>query len=421
MRPNDGLLRRTRQRGFTLLEVIGALAVSSFALASFVYLADDAVEDTRARTLANYLSELNAGATRFLNANYSEFMRPQSGVAVQAGEVRVFDLNEAAVVSFFPAGFSRRSPYGHTACIAVSRTGNEVEAYALAAGATTPIPQKNLRMVAANAGPNMAWMNQGGATAVSGVWNRAAAQMNGLATNGCRSTTIPTALVPLQQNDFVSQLTRHGVGTTTGAPPSAYLYRDRVQNRPDLNQMLTDLNMGGNSITNTAVVSAATVTATNVIGSEVTGSTVTASRLSATTATFAWGSGRVTIGETGLSVLNAANSQVASLGTNGIVRGTALTIDGTATVGGACNSSTDGGFKLDAASRDLLSCTNQKWQSVSSPLSRCSVCVEVDFTDLGYRQASCAKLDGTPNGGVPFGLGKMTNNDNMRVYVTCSA
>jgi microcystin-dependent protein len=256
-----------RSLGLSLLEIVGGLAISSMALAGFASMANESAEEMRATMVANYLSEFNAGATRFLNANYNDMADATNAVQfIAPGTWRVFNATQLA--QWLPVGFAAASPLGAAPCLVIEGLVREpsgaivpgtgaVRAFTVArttAGRT--IGQRFLASIGAQSGPNTGggWVMGvplGAARSISNSWALTAAERTAISNAGlaCNGGGI-------QDNDLITAMTVQGIGVLPGAVTNSYLYRNEVPGFPELNRMNVHLNMGTFSINNANTVTA---------------------------------------------------------------------------------------------------------------------------------------------------------------------
>lgn len=225
------------QRGFTMIEVLSALAIGAMMMIGLSALIDNSLEDTKAEQAAHYQSQVGAAAGKYISERYLELV----GATTPADPVPI-SLAALRADGYLPAGFQDTNAWGQTPCVLVLRrtitkpdgsTAEHLDALIVTEGGT-PIPDRIAPFVAANAGQggghlvteagNLVARGAFGATVVTG-----AALGNFLKTS-CTGTIAGTG-------HLASTLFYDGPGRLT----TDFLYRDAVPNQPELNRMTTPL------------------------------------------------------------------------------------------------------------------------------------------------------------------------------------
>lgn len=227
-----------RQRGVTILETLGAIAITSLLVLGLTSMVDSSMEDLKGQQTAFHQSQVARAAERYMRVNYDTLITATTG-----GKVEPVTMQELKNGRFLPASFSNTNNYNQTPCVLVRQinagAGNPPQLQALVASyGGQKIPDRILAMVALQAGEgggyisDRDWKNARGAT-----WNMATTNYRNIACNGT------TVLRDDQANDggrLASALFHDGSSEST----ADFLYRNAVNGRPELNRMNTAIRFG---------------------------------------------------------------------------------------------------------------------------------------------------------------------------------
>lgn len=140
--------RQCQQRGFSLLEILAALALGMLMMISLTAMVDTTLQDTKGQQTAQYQAQFTAAALRYLNDNVGAL---QTSVSATGG---TFAVNLATLKpAYLPAAFAPKNAYGQEPCLLVrgTATPNQLDALVVTEGGDI-IPPKDIGYVAANAG-----------------------------------------------------------------------------------------------------------------------------------------------------------------------------------------------------------------------------------------------------------------------------
>ncbi|HYD61621.1 MAG TPA: shufflon system plasmid conjugative transfer pilus tip adhesin PilV [Noviherbaspirillum sp.] len=225
---------KTRQRGTTIIEILGAVAVGSLMLVGLTSMIDRSLEDTRGQQAALHQARIADAARKYISANYT----PLKDTANQPHIVVAVPVANLITQNFLPAGFSATNNYNQTTCILVRQPvllSGKLEALVVTTGGT-PIEDRHIRMIAANAGEGGGYIAAAAPTTAQGAsWSTDTAAYVGVECgNGGPIVLSGTAS---DAGHLVSNLFYDGPGFTD------FLYRYEIDGRPDLNKMHTPIKM----------------------------------------------------------------------------------------------------------------------------------------------------------------------------------
>lgn len=146
---NKSVQRQFQQRGFSLLEILAALALGMLMMASLTAMVDTTLQDTKGQQTAQYQAQFTAAALRYLNDNAGTL---QTSVSASPGSTIAVNLATLKPV-YLPAAFAPKNAYGQEPCLLVrgTATPNQFDALVVTEGGDG-IPPKDIGYVAANAG-----------------------------------------------------------------------------------------------------------------------------------------------------------------------------------------------------------------------------------------------------------------------------
>lgn len=224
-----------RQRGFSLLEMLGALAIASALLIGLVSMMDNSLEDMKGQQAAAYQAQLTTAVRRYIAANHATLT---GSIPVGfGGNATVVTVNTLRTDGFLPVGFLDLNIYRQQGCALIRQpVAGQIDALVVTTGGT-PIGDKDIAAVAANAGQGSGYIAASNPATVMGAsWS--------LATTNYRNVICAggTALTggPADAGHLVSRVFQNG---DTRAD---FLYRDDV-GVPALNTMNTPILLAGDA------------------------------------------------------------------------------------------------------------------------------------------------------------------------------
>lgn len=230
--------RPVRSRGFTLIEVLGALAIVALISIGAAAMIQGALEDTRGHHAGQHQAKVVEAAERYVRQNYAALVGMTAAAPVAVPLTTLADL--------LPTGFMPTNAFGQTPCLRVMQpVSGRLNALVVAEGGLS-IPTRDLAYVAAQAGPGGGQITATDPAVAQGAFGswRVDTATYGAAACGPESGGPAT-------NRLASAMFFDGPMTGTD-----FLYRGEVPGHPELNQLDVPLGMGG-----TAVVAEDTSTA----------------------------------------------------------------------------------------------------------------------------------------------------------------
>lgn len=218
---------RGLNRGFTLIEMLGVLAVGALMTLGVVAMIDSTLEDSKGQQAALYQSQITAAAIKYINANYATL---QAEASASPPAMRNVDALKAA--GFLSSNFNATNPYGQTPCILVQASPPALLNALVVTEGGTDIATKELAYVAANAGQGGGYISSSNPTVAQGAFNSWSMPLAGYISGHCSSAAAGA-------NHLASAVFFSGPGQLS----TDFVYRASVPGRPDLNQMTTPLNM----------------------------------------------------------------------------------------------------------------------------------------------------------------------------------
>lgn len=225
---------KRHQRGITLIDTLGALAVGAMVLGGLVAMIDSTMEDMEGQHAARYQSQVVHAARRYISANY-EGLRTQTA----GGVVAPVSIGMLKAQNFLPGGFGTQNAYSHTPCVLVrQRLGDgRLDALVVSSGGEG-IADRIIPSVAASAGPGNGFITLNNPTTARGSsWNLDTTPYRGVACPGGTGPVLTGTAA--DGGHLASNVFYDGPGQLS----TDFLYRDAVPGRPELNRMRTPLHM----------------------------------------------------------------------------------------------------------------------------------------------------------------------------------
>ncbi|WP_321816641.1 MULTISPECIES: shufflon system plasmid conjugative transfer pilus tip adhesin PilV [unclassified Paraburkholderia] len=215
--------RAARQRGFTMIEMLVALALAAIMIAGFAAMLNDTLDDTRAQQAALYQQQMTQAATQLVRQNYAAL----AAAATTATPVVIGLKNTPYVLSsWLPDGVGATNPYGQTPCLLVyasPTTAGALQALLVTEGGTE-ISDAQLGYIAANSGAGGGEIQSNGrALGAYGAWSVAAPNPGGQSCSGTKTG----------KGHLASLVAYNG----SQAQNSDYLYRVAVPGNSQANAM----------------------------------------------------------------------------------------------------------------------------------------------------------------------------------------
>lgn len=231
----------TYQRGVTLLEVMGGLAVGTIMIAGLATMANMSIEDTKAQQAALHQNALGKAVVSWMSDATN-----RSAVISTATTSAPRKITLAELTPHLPAGFSAQNPYQQTVCVMAyyDSATERIEVAATTEGGVT-INDAQLGYIVAHAGSGAGAIYASQPTVARGAfgsWQVTVADYTtSAAARNCSGTPAAAGnlmtLLPFDES---------GLFGMTGA--GEWLARNEIPGRPELNRMNTTLDMGDNRV-----------------------------------------------------------------------------------------------------------------------------------------------------------------------------
>jgi prepilin-type N-terminal cleavage/methylation domain-containing protein len=221
---------QTLQRGFTLYELLGALAIATIMMVGVSAMIDSSLEDSKGQQTALYQSQVSSAAAKYISKHYAE-LTASASAAVPVS----INLSALQQDGFLSSNFSTSNAYGQTPCVLILQpTPNKLDALIVTEGGAA-IPNKQIGYISANAGQGGGYIASATPLTATGAfnsWTLPAASLANYLTRKCSATAAGA-------NHLATALFYDGPGQLS----TDFLYRDAVPGRPELNRMNTPLRM----------------------------------------------------------------------------------------------------------------------------------------------------------------------------------
>lgn len=234
-------LRQNGQRGFSLLELVVAIAIMGGVMAGVTALISRAQDDTNAAVTGLHLKTVGEAANEYIKDNYAAI----TGIATATTPVliRVSDLIAGGHLT---AGYSVTNPRNQNTCVLVLEpTANNLTGLVITEGGDT-VDDLTLGQVAATIGGAGGGVYSTAPSTVRGAmggWSFAAGAFANANHLGMRCDGVTAGPV-----SFSAGHPAMALWFADGASVSATLYRDAVPGNPALNTMNTPIIMGAGTV-----------------------------------------------------------------------------------------------------------------------------------------------------------------------------
>ena len=223
--------------GFSLIEVLGALAIGGLMSIGLSAIINASMEDTKGQQAAYFQAQVTAAAAKYVSTNYGVLSTAATDTAPVV--IQLSDLQNASMLS---ANIGSENPYGQTPCVLVLKTIRNAKSLlhvlVVTEGGNTPIDDVNIGSIAAKSGQGGGYISLAAPTIARGAYN----------SWSISASTTPTLASFLSKNcsgtpaaggHLASALFFDGPDQV----PADYLYRNAVSGRPEYNQMQTPIHM----------------------------------------------------------------------------------------------------------------------------------------------------------------------------------
>lgn len=224
-----------RQRGISIAEMLGALAIGSMMLVGLTTMIDRSMDEAKGQQASLYQAQIVSAAKKYIASQYADL---KISPAVGAPPVAV-SVNELITGKYLPAEFSTTNVYEQTTCLLIRQpVAGKLDALLVTSGGK-PIEDREIVVVAMNAGQGGGYITkENPLNAVGGTWSMETNPYHGVACAGSGTA----ALTGTDGGHLASRIFYEGQNIAD------FLYRDEVPGMPELNTMNTPLRMDNSAI-----------------------------------------------------------------------------------------------------------------------------------------------------------------------------
>jgi Tfp pilus assembly protein PilE len=230
-------IMKSTQRGITLMETMGAMAIGAIMMVGLIAMIDTSMEDSKGQQAAFYHSQVTAAARRYIAANNADLLSKTPTPKVVA-----IDVGELINQKFLPSNFSLTNGYGQSTCVLVRQPtpvapgSQRLDALVVASGGKK-IEDKLIASVALNAGQGSGYITAANTGLARGPsWSMPTTIFRNVpCPNGGAQPVLDGSAA--DGGHLVSSLFSDGPGLAD------YLYRDEIPGRPELNRMNAPIRM----------------------------------------------------------------------------------------------------------------------------------------------------------------------------------
>ncbi len=218
-----------RQKGVSLVETLGVLAVSGTLLAGMTFLAQQWTERIRGSNTALWHQTLNAAVTAYVKDNYATLVATASASTPVAVSVPTLQAG-----NYLSPGFAVANSYGQVGCALVLQpVANRLEVLVAGEGGRA-LSEFDAGPIAAEIGSSGGFMYSAtNARGAFGNWNINTANYTSSTCSGTAATTGRIASL---------------LWFTDGQLLADYVYRNTVAGHPEANSMNTPFILGSSTI-----------------------------------------------------------------------------------------------------------------------------------------------------------------------------
>lgn len=228
---------RNHAHGFTMIEVLVALAVTAVMLAGVATMINSSLEDTRGQQAALYQQQVGVAAKQLIQTNAQ---------ALSQATQTIVPFSQLS--TFLPAGMQSTNAYGQTPCLLVTKQGDGSLLGLLVTEGGTTIKDSELGYIAANSG-------QGGGSIP------ATNNASGQAIGAYGAWTAPKPSGACTTPTGVGHLASQVYNGATATQNSDYLYRVSVPGNPQANTMQVPIVLAQQQLDYTACTTAGAIAA----------------------------------------------------------------------------------------------------------------------------------------------------------------
>ncbi|RZI42186.1 shufflon system plasmid conjugative transfer pilus tip adhesin PilV [Herbaspirillum sp. HC18] len=232
---------RNKQHGTTVLEILGALGVSTLMLMGLTRMVDALLEDAEGQQAALYQAQVTGAAEKYINANYPTLV----AATPNAATVVAIDVATLKAQNFLATGFATTNAYNQSTCVLVRQPtpgSGKLDSLVTTFGGQK-IEDRNIAAVAASAGQGSGYITTAAPTTARGAsWSLDTVAYRGVTCPGAGAPALTGAAA--DGGHLVSSLFYDGPGQLS----TDFVYRDAVPGRPELNQINTPLKLANSAV-----------------------------------------------------------------------------------------------------------------------------------------------------------------------------
>ena len=250
----------------TLLEVIVSLVIISTATIGLNSIADRFSDDTKNTVAASQVRTFGEAAKAYIKTNYSAVQ-----LVATPTTAAMIDVPTLIATGNLPAGYLSTNAYDQSLCaLMLEPVANKLQVIVVTEGGTAidDISLGNIAAVIGGSGGGIYTADTANIKGAIGGWTIASSTFHNLANNQNKKCDGTAGRVQLAGGHSAMALWFENGDTT-----SAYLSRDAVPGRPELNQMNTPLIMGAG--TQQTAESTCTASELGKLGRDATGKLLT--------------------------------------------------------------------------------------------------------------------------------------------------
>lgn len=233
----DSAVAPRAQRGVTLIEAIATIGVMAAVMTLAVATTGNYTDDTRNAVTAQQIRSVGEAARAYINDNQAS-LSALASAAVPA----VIPVSALVTGGYLPSGFSAVNNHAQTMCVLVLEpTANNLQGLVITQGGTAldDITQRQISNLIGASGGSILSTATTTLDGSQGGWSMA---LGGYGVRDCSNAAIAGG--PGAGHNVMA------LWTGGNDVATAFLYRDSVAGRPELNRMNTSIDMGGFRIVN---------------------------------------------------------------------------------------------------------------------------------------------------------------------------
>lgn len=226
------------QRGVTLVEAVATIAVMSSTMMLATSMSKGYSDDMYAASTAQQIRAVGEASRAYINAN-------QAALSAVADATTPAIVTVATLIAgnYLPSGYSATNNRGQTMCLMVLEpTANNLQGMVITHGGTA-LDDGSLRQISSYIGASGGSILSGATTTLAGTQGGWSTAIGGYGASNCAGAAIASNAGPGAGHNVMALW----VGGNDVA--TAFLYRDAVGGRPELNRLNVNLDLGGHRIT----------------------------------------------------------------------------------------------------------------------------------------------------------------------------